>query len=707
MDKNGIKNRIARLAMEIDKLRYEYHVLDKPDQTDEVYDSLMEELRDLEEKYPEFKFPDSPTQRIGGKPLDKFKKVKHQTRQWSFDDIFDYGGLKKWEEKTLRLISKSKIQISNICEYCCEVKIDGLKIILTYENGIFVRGATRGDGVIGEDVTENLKTIQSIPLKLNIPIDLIVVGECWMSGKELERMNKERQKRGEALFANSRNAAAGSIRQLDPKIAASRKLDSFIYDIDYISMEHGTWNMEQLETQIDELHLLEKLGFKVNKEYKLCKNIQDIQGFYEEWVKKKDRQNYGIDGVVIKINSVDIQKRLGYTGKSPRWGVAYKFPAEKTTTVVEDIKVQVGRTGALTPVAYLRPVKVAGSTVSRATLHNEDEIRRLDIKIGDTVVIQKAGDVIPEVVEVIKNLRSGKEKRFHMPKDCPICGGKVYRKSGEAATYCANRKCYAVEKEKIIHFVSKKGFNIDGLGEKIVGQLLNEGLVSNAADIFKLTKGDLEPLERFAEKSADNLIEAIEKSKKIELEKFLFALGIRYVGEETTVLIAKAIKTEFQIPNSNLAYPVYRTVRRQARIQNPKNISNLFSEISADDWRSIKGIGEKSAESLEAWFSNKENNDLLNEMNELGVEIMMDDELKSTKGKLNGLIFVLTGELSGFTRDEAKDIIRKEGGNISSSVSSKTDYVLAGENPGSKYDKAVELGVKIVEEEEFGKMLSL
>lgn len=711
------KNRIDKLRVEIDRMRYEYHVLDNPEITDEIYDSLMQELRELEEKYPEYKSQDSPSQRIGGEPLDKFQKVKHQTKQWSFDDIFDFEGLKKWEEKIERMINKNPsptlpLEKGGKLNYCCEVKIDGLKIILTYENGIFTRGATRGDGVIGEDVTENLKTIQSIPLKLNEPVDLIAVGECWLSNKELERINNERKKKGEALFANSRNAAAGSIRQLDPKIAASRKLNSFIYDIDYINIEHGTWNMEQLETQTDELHLLEKLGFKVNKEYKLCKNIQEIQAFYNEWSKKKVKQNYGIDGVVIKINSRKIQEALGYTGKSPRWGVAYKFPAERVTTVIEDIKVQVGRTGALTPVAHLKPVKVAGSTVSRATLHNEDEINRLDIKIGDTVVIQKAGDVIPEVVEVIKNLRTGKEKKFKMPIKCPICGGEVKReiiglKKGKesAAHHCLNKKCFAVEKEKIIHFVSKKGFNIDGFGEKLVERFIDEGLISNFADIFELTVGDLEPLERFAEKSAQNLTEAIEKSKKINLEKFLFALGIRYVGEETAILISKNILEINKVKSQKSTLP---TGRQEVKIDKGSNlfpfILEFFSQVTLENWLTIKGIGEKSAESLEHWFNDKENIKLLEKMSNLGIEIKAYD-FESLAGKFKGKTFVLTGELSGWTRDEAKDIIRKEGGDISSSVSRKTGYVLAGENPGNKYDKAIELGVKIIGEEEFRRLL--
>jgi DNA ligase (NAD+) len=697
MEKGEIKKRIEKLSAEINRLRYEYHILDKPEATDEVYDSLMAELRELEEKYPELKTSDSPTQRIGGKPLAKFQKIRHKVRQWSFDDVFSFEELQKWEEKIKRFLKKVegvKETEGVEVEYVCEIKIDGLKIILNYEKGNFILGATRGDGVIGEDVTENLKTIDSLPLKLKKPVTGVFVGECWLSKRELERINKARAKKNLPLFANSRNAAAGSIRQLNPRIAASRKLDSFIYDIDQMEFPISNFSRQGgipprrrqfPKTQMEELEFLEELGFKVNKEHKLCKNIKEIQEYYEAWAKRKDKEDYGIDGVVIKINSRKIQETLGYTGKSPRWGVAYKFAAEKATTIVEDIKVQVGRTGALTPVAHLRPVKVAGSTVSRATLHNEDEIRRLDIRIGDTVVIHKAGDVIPEVVEVIKNLRTGKEKIFHMPKKCPICGGLVARKPGEAATYCLNKKCFAVERENLIHFVSKKGFDIEGMGEKIVEQLMNEGLVANVAEIFELKVGDLEPLERFAEKSADNLIIAVEKSKEIELPKFLFALGIRHVGEETGVLIARNL--------SNLI----------GDVRGIGDVIRKFSKIKSEKWANIKGIGEKSAESLSSWFSDEGNLKILKKMEEAGVRVVGIE--KGGKGKLKGLTFVLTGELSSFTRDEAKDMIRKEGGDVSSSVSKSTDYVVVGEEPGSKYEKAKKLGVKIIDEKEFKKMI--
>lgn len=677
MNKKEAKNRIEKLSKEIDDLRYRYHVLDDPEITDEIYDSLMHELVKLEKDFPDLKSDNSPSVRVGGKPLEKFEKVTHVFRQWSFNDAFSFEEMKKWEEKIQRMIEKDSGLKNEKVEFCCEMKIDGLKIILTYQDGILIQGATRGDGAIGEKVTENLKTIGSIPLKLNQDISGIFVGECWLGRKELTRINLERKKKGEKLFANTRNAAAGAIRQLDPKIAASRKLDAFIYDIDKIDLEIP-------KNQSLELELLKKLGFKTNKDYRVCKNVSEIEKMYQEWIGKKDKQDYAIDGIVVKINSRKIQDALGYTGKSPRWGIAYKFPAEKVTTIVEDIKIQVGRTGALTPVAHLQSVLVAGSVVSRATLHNEDEIKRLEIKIGDTVVIQKAGDVIPEVIEVIKNLRSGKEKKFQMPKICPICGGKVERFEGESATYCLNSKCFAVEKENIIHFVSKKGFNIDGFGEAIVEKLLQEGLISNFADIFELEKGDLKLLERFAEKSADNLVSSIEKAKIIQFPKFIFALGIRHTGEETAHLIAQ---------NLNLV--------SKEKVKSFADLVRIFPKISIEKWLSIKGIGEKSAQSLNLWFNDKENIVLLERMNDLGVEVKLENKSQNLNSKLQSKKFVLTGELDGFTRDEAKDIIRKAGGEVSTSVSKNTDYLLAGEKPGSKYDKAKSLGIKIIDSKEF------
>ncbi|MDP1845421.1 MAG: NAD-dependent DNA ligase LigA [Candidatus Moranbacteria bacterium] len=714
--------RIKKLRRVIDKFRYEYHVLDRPEVSDEVYESLMRELRGFEEKYPEFRSSDSPSQRVGGKSLAKFEKVRHSHRQWSLDDAFSFDEMKKWEEKFLRiLVKRLEVRLprgsrtSAKLEYCAEIKIDGLKIILTYEKGLLVQAATRGDGVIGENVTEQVKTIRSVPLKLNQLIDITVVGEAWMKKSDLEKTNKTREKEGLPPFANSRNAAAGSIRQLDPKITAKRRLDSYIYDIEEIKLKTQnskrkttTQNLKLPETQVEELQILQELGFKVNPNHMLCRNLDEVQKLFESWEHKRNKQEYGIDGIVIKINSNELQKKLGYTGKSPRWAVAYKFVPEKVTTIVEDIKVQVGRTGALTPVAHLRPVLVAGSTVSRATLHNEDEIKRLDVRIGDTIVIHKAGDVIPEVVEVLKNFRTGKEKKFHMPTRCPICGGGVKKEiikvskvrpfpsspaaggigipqgqTFSAAHYCQNKKCFAVEKENIIHFVSRKGFDIEGLGEKIVEQLMNEGLVSSFADIFELKTGDLEPLERFAKKSADNLVKAIKKAKKIEFPKFLYALGIRHVGEETAHLVTRNAKLVTRNDVKDLS-----------------DIINIFQKISANEWLNIKGIGEKSAKSLEDWFSNKENIELLRKMQRLEVQVIIP-VLHVTNYMLQGKSFVLTGELDSMSRDEAKEKIRALGGDISSSVSKNTSFIVVGKNPGSKYDKARELGVKIVNEAEF------
>ncbi len=516
--KNEAQERAKKLRVVIDRHRYLYHVLDRPDITDEAYDSLMEELRTIEEEFPDLQTPDSPTQRIGGEPRTSFKKVTHETRQWSYDDVFSHDGLLRWEARAKRFIEDNSQLKKETLSFCIELKIDGLKIILTYKKGLFVRGATRGNGVVGEDITENLKTIQSIPLSLNKEIDVSVVGEAWMKKDELLRINKERGKNDELPFANTRNAAAGSLRQLDPKIAASRRLDSFIYDIDTIG------GLPMPKTQEGELKLLEELGFKVNPHYGVFENIAGIESYYQKWIDKKDREQYGIDGIVIKINSRAIQEALGYTGKSPRWGVAYKFPAEQVTTVVEDIVLQVGRTGVLTPVAHLRPVLVAGSVVSRATLHNEDEIKRLDVRVGDTVVLQKAGDVIPDIVSVIKDLRTGKEKPYVFPKTVPDCGGPIERIPGQAAYRCVNKNSFAQKRRKFYHFVSRHAFDISGMGPKIIDALLDSNLIASYDDIFTLKKGDLLVLTRFGEKSVDNLLTSIEKARIVERSKFIVAL---------------------------------------------------------------------------------------------------------------------------------------------------------------------------------------
>ncbi len=690
-----IKQRAEKLKVTIDDYRHRYHVLDDPTVTDEIYDPLMEELRILEKQFPELKTGDSPTQRIGGKTLDKFQKVKHKKRQWSLNDAFSFGEIKEWKDRILKILQKEEVK--DELEYVTEVKIDGLKIVLDYKEGVLVRGATRGDGIIGEDVTENIKTIQSVPLRLQKSIDITVVGECWMAENELKRINTERRKKGVAEFANSRNAAAGSIRQLNSNIAAKRKLDSYIYGIDFFKEEGA----KLPNTQVKQLRVLEELGFKVNKNFKYFDNLEAIASEYSLWSKKRNDQNYGIDGLVIKINKKEMQNKLGYTGKSPRYAIAWKFPTEKTATVIEDITIQVGRTGALTPVANLRPVRIAGSTVSRATLHNEDEIIKKDIKIGDTVIIHKAGDIIPEVVEVIKKMRTGKEIDFRIPDKCPICGGAVRRevildkkKSSSAAHYCKNPNCFAVERETISHFVSRKGFNIDGLGQRIVEQLILEGLIGDAADIFTLKVGDLEVLERFAEKSAKNLIRSIEKSKKVFLEKFLFALGIRHLGEEGAILIKRCIKNN----RSNSLF----MGGELGEIKNPLELRAYIISLTVEDFIKMDGIGEKMTQSLVAWFGDEKNKDFLERLSDSGVEFMNEtnDNKISNLFLLNKTV-VLTGALKKLTRDQAKDLIRTMGGKISSSVSKKTDLLIVGKDPGGKFEKAKDLEVTILTEDEF------
>ncbi|MEA2088954.1 MAG: NAD-dependent DNA ligase LigA [Patescibacteria group bacterium] len=678
MTKKEAKNRIEKLKKEISYHSYFYHTLDKPKISDAVWDSLKKELADLEKQFPEFITSDSPTQRVSGVPLDKFTKIEHTVRQWSFNDVFSKKDLYGFFARVKKMLEK--MNITEDLEYTCELKIDGVHIVLTYENGIFVRALTRGDGKTGEDVSQNIKTIQSIPLRLRKNVSVIVEGEVWMSDKDFKDLNKKRRKENRPEFANPRNVSAGSIRQLDSEITAKRKLDCFLYDLAQIKSAHIPL------TQFQELDFLKKLGFNVNKHCKLCKTAEEVIKYWDYWGKRKQKEPYWIDGIVIKLNSRKFQEMLGHTGKAPRWAIAFKFPAEQATTVVEDIVIQVGRTGALTPVAHLRPVKVAGSTVSRATLHNEDEIKKKDVRISDTVVIQKAGDIIPEIIEPIKNLRNGKEKKFSMPKVCPICGSFTFRKKGEAATYCSNKKCYAREKERLIHFVSKKGFNIDGFGKKIVEQLIDEGIIRDFFDIFKIKKEYLEPLERFAEKSADNLINEIEKSKNITLSKFLFALGIRYVGEETAMLLSQ------QTQNSKF------------KAQNLGEIINYFKNLELEDFEKIEGVGEKSAESLYNYFHNEKNLKELNKLNIAGIRIKIASEKKLDQ-KFYNKTFVLTGSLNNLTRQEAKDKIRILGGNISSAISKSTDYVIAGKNPGSKYAKAKKLGIKILDGEEFSDLI--
>ena len=659
------KERYEKLKKTVEKHRYNYHVLDRQDISDEALDSLKRELVDIESKYPELITPDSPTQRVAGAPLKGFKKIEHKVPQWSFNDAFSEEDIRNFDTRVRRVLKeyyKKDIQPT----YTCELKIDGLKVVLEYEDGFLKSAATRGDGEVGEDVTTNVRTIESVPLSIKETKDIIVEGEVWLSKTNFEKLNKEEGNR----YANPRNVAAGTIRQLDPVIVAKRKLDVFIYDIAKSS--------DFPETQFEELKKLQSVGFKVNPHFIRVTKINEILDFWNKWQKIKDREDYWIDGVVVKVNEKEYQNVLGYTGKAPRYAIALKFPAEQVTTVVEDIVLQVGRTGVLTPVAHLRPVLVAGSTVSRATLHNEDEITRLDVRVGDTVILQKAGDIIPDVVKVLTEMRTGKEKKYVFPKKVPECGGDgtIERIPGQAAWRCVNRSSFSQQKRKFYHFVSKKSFDIDGLGPKVIDVLLEKGLISSYDDIFTLKKGDLLALPRFAEKSVDNLLQAIEEARKVTLPRLIIGLSIPQVGEETAYDLAE-----------------YFGIL--------KNLQNA----SRGELESIEGVGEVVAESIHKWFREKENGDLLKKLLK-HLEIFSEKQVQNSENNLAGKTFVLTGILAGLTRDEAKKEIRARGGEVSSSVSNKTDYVVAGENPGSKFDNAKNLGISVISEDEFLKLIS-
>ncbi|OHA89752.1 MAG: hypothetical protein A2832_00525 [Candidatus Zambryskibacteria bacterium RIFCSPHIGHO2_01_FULL_44_22b] len=644
-----ILERVNKLRETIKRHSHLYHTLDKPEIEDSAYDALVRELEDLESQYPALNTPDSPTQQVGDVVLKEFSKVEHKVSQWSFNDAFDEDDIRAFDERIRRLLDGEKP------EYLVELKIDGLKVVLTYEKGVLKTAATRGDGRVGEDVTGNVRTIRSIPHNLKQQVSIIIEGEIWMAKTVFDKLNQERKKKGEDLFANPRNIAAGSIRQLDPSITRSRRLDSFIYDIADLQLGHA---VSKLNTQEEELNFLKELGFQINPHYKKFDNIEGVVKHWEFWNKKKNKEDYLLDGLVVKVNDVEQQKKLGYTGKSPRFGIAFKFSAEQVTTLVEDITLQLGRTGVLTPVAKLRPVLVAGSTVSRATLHNEDEIKRKDIRIGDTVVIQKAGDVIPEVVRVVEEMRTGKEKIFKFPEH-PV------------------RDAYVQQKRKLEYFVSRNVFNIDGLGKNIIQQLMDANLIYNFDDLFTIKKGDLETLERFGEKSIDNLLKAIEKARDVTLARFIASLSIPQVGEETARDLAEYFGT-------------------------PKR----FAEATFEQLTAINGVGDVVAQAILDWFSppagGKENKKLYDRLLKY---VRVQSPKRPSFGKLNGKSFVLTGSLEKMSREEAKEKIRTLGGNISSSVSKNTDYLVAGADPGDKYEKAQELGVKILNEREFLDML--
>lgn len=667
MTKQEAKKRIEKLRKVIDHHRYLYHVLDRQEISDAALDSLKKELFDLEARYPELVTPDSPTQRVGGKPLDAFEKVRHRVPMLSLNDAFSLEDMRAWETRIKKLFSSGEK-----FDYFVELKMDGLAVSLVYKDGSLVQGATRGDGRIGEDVTANVKTIESIPLSLRdfflkkqFPSEVIVRGEVYMRKDVFDKLNSQQRKKGLLPFANPRNAAAGSIRQLDPMLAAQRQLSFMAYDIatDIGQRSHA-------ETH----RFLQKLGFPAGDFTVLCKTLDEVMAVYERMKQRRERLPYWIDGVVVTVNQTLLYRNLGVVGKAPRGALALKFPAEQVTTTVEDIAVQVGRVGTLTPVALLAPVRVGGTTVSRATLHNIDEIKRLDLKIGDTVIIQKAGDIIPNVVKVLHALRTGKEKTFRMPATCPRCGAPVVRPTGEVNFYCSNKDCFAIQKEKIYHFVSKPAFHIDGLGPKIIDQLLEKGLIRDAVDLFDLKQGDLEPLEGFAPKSAAKLVAAIGAAKKVTLPRFIYALGIRHVGEQTAFLLARSFRSLDRIMSAG-----------------------------AEELLQVSDIGGVVARSIYDYFHDRANRAFIKKLLARGVTI--EGERTAGPGrKWEGKTFVLTGTLQHLTRDEAKKLIRDRGGRVSSSVSTATDYVVAGKDPGSKYAKAEKVGVKVVGEREFLEM---
>lgn len=685
MTKEEAKKRIRKLRDLIDHYRYAYHVLDRSEISDAANDSLKNELFDLETQYPDLITPDSPTQKIGGEPLKIFTKVEHKQIMVSFFDAFSRVDMDSWENRNKKLLTGEEFKKVN---YYCEPKLDGLAMELTYEKGILKIGATRGDGKTGENVTQNIRTIDSIPLRLRDEEDVlreledekldhiakaikskglnnvIVRGEAIITKREFEKTNKERDKQGLPVYANPRNLAAGSIRQLDPKITASRRLDADFYNL--------VTDLGQ-KTHEEEHKTLHALGFKTNNKYnKPCKDMDAVFDYYDYWYRNREKLPYEIDGIVVSVNDNKIFNELGIVGKGPRGAIALKFPLQQSTTIVEDIKVQVGRTGAVTPVAILKPVEVNGAMISRATLHNEKEIERLGLKIGDTVIVGRAGDVIPEIIKAFPELRTGKEKGFKMPLRCPSCDTKLVKPEKEVVWRCPNPNCFSRRLAEFEHFVSRAAFNIEGVGPKIIEKFIDEGLVSDQADLFDLEEGDIQPLERFADKSAKKIVSSIQSSKEIPFPRFLYGLGIRNVGEKTSYDLARKFKSLDHIKNASI-----------------------------EELEQISDVGPVVAKSIYEWFNNKDNLRLLKKLEDSGVKYFIERVIN----KLGGRKFVITGTLKSMSREKAKQEIIRLGGEASDAVSKNINYVLAGENPGSKYDKAKKLGIKILTEGEFLKMI--
>jgi DNA ligase (NAD+) len=665
-DKKVIE-RVKNLREQINYHNYLYYVLDNPEISDAEYDRLFDELLELEKKYPELITPDSPTQRVGATPLEEFKTVRHSLPMLSLNKSTSEPEFLDFHRRVLELSGVEEKKI----KYTVEPKFDGLAIELVYRKGIFTIGSTRGDGVVGEDVTQNLKTIKTIPLKLlgKTPPNLLEVrGEVIINKDDFEKLNKQREKMEEPLFANPRNAAAGSVRQLDPKITSSRPLNMFVYGI-------GRVEGKSLSNHWDSIHYLKELGFKLSQYVELCDNVDQVKSYYDKLLKLRNDLPYEIDGMVIKVNEFVLQEKLGELSRSPRWAVAWKFPAQQENTIIKDIIVSVGRTGALTPVAILEPVRVGGVEVSRATLHNEDEVKKKDVRIGDTVVIQRAGDVIPEVVKVVESKRTGKEKKFVMPDKCPVCGSKVERPEGEAIHRCTGIACPAQIKENLAHFVSKGAMDMDGLGYKFLEQMIDKKIIQDQADLYFLKKDDLMKMDRMGDKLAQNLLDAIDQSRNPSLLNLIYALGIRNVGYHLAGVLAK----------------------------NFKSIDNLAKQ-TVDDLTQVYEIGPIVAQSIYNFFHNPKNLKVLEKLKKGGVKFPVE-KAKVKETPLSGKTFVLTGGLDSFSRDEATKIIEEMGGRISSSVSKKTDFVIVGKDPGSKYDNALKLGVKTINEGEFKKLI--
>ena len=667
MEKNKAKEEILKLRKQLEIWANKYYDEDNPEVSDYEYDMTMNKLKALEKEFPDLVTKDSLTQKVGGHVKEGFEKVEHEVPLQSLQDIFSFGELEEFKERVYKAAKENNLKEDDV-KFVVETKIDGLSAALEYKDGKFIRGATRGNGLVGEDVTENLKTIKTIPKELPEPINIIVRGEVFIGKKEFEKMNEERELNEEKTFANARNAAAGSLRQLDTKITKKRPLDIYIFNVQKIEGK-------EFNSHFEELNYLKKLGFNVNPVLIPCNNIPEAIDAINKIGEEREELTFGIDGAVIKVDDLKLREKMGTTSKVPRWAIAYKYPPEKKETKLKDIICQVGRTGAITPMAILEPVKVAGSTISKTTLHNEDFIKEKDIRIGDTIVVQKAGDVIPEILEVKKKKRAGTEKVFEMPKVCPVCGAPVVREEGEAVSRCIGIECPAKLVRNIIHFVSRDCMNIDGLGDKIIEQLINRNLISNIADIYFLKFEDIATLKKNGQKFTQNLIDAINNSKNNDLYRLIAALGIRHIGTKAAKTLAKKYKTMDSLMNASLE-----------------------SLAMTDD------IGEISANSIYEFFRQDQTIDLINRLKEANVN-MEALESEDIDNRFEGKTFVLTGTLEKFTRKEASDLIEKHGGKTSGSVSKKTDYVLAGEDAGSKLTKAQSLGVEIITEEQFEEMM--